>query len=340
MKYTFVNKNIIIPEIYNFNNFNDAILKLYNSTKDLIKTQCENIYVVTQNSLLFFLDQKLYEVSNDKIINKSYDFPTEKSLKLIKNFINDNNNNNYYKDDNKDDNNDNNVKNNTNDTNNNMDINFNVNKNLKNIIIDDSELQQSNDDKMIIKSKGQLSKGKMSTQVQKEAPKELSKEEQDVIKMCEEVMELYQNELKKMKDIEQKIKVIDNNQKNIIKKKKDIILTNFSKLKNDYNTFKQINKKYESNPEFEIPSLFILKFKYFQKLLNNNQISNIFNSLDNLILDTVIYEDIILDNDIVILANKYNIDSKSLNVKFDHSWEELDVDNDSSENNNSKLMRN
>jgi hypothetical protein len=176
--------------------------------------------------------------------------------------------------------------------------------------------------------------------VAKEVIKEIkpkTQEELDLIKLCEDTMELYQNEVRKIKDIEQQIKVLDNNKKTLLKKRKEKLFTNFSKLKNDYNTFKMIKRKIEKKPNMDIPSLFVLKFLYFEQITKVPTDCKILEQLEDIDLDEVLNKDCELDADLTNIANKYGEESKKLNVNFEHSWEDLEYETESNEINNSRF---
>jgi len=57
----------------------------------------------------------------------------------------------------------------------------------------------------------------------------------------------------------------------------------------------------------------------------------------NLNLDEILNQKYELDDEIILFANKYCEESKKLNVKFSYSWEDLELEVESSETNNSKL---
>ena len=164
-----------------------------------------------------------------------------------------------------------------------------------------------------------------------------SKEELEIMQLIEETMEIYQKEVHKIKDIEKQIKVLDDNKKSLLKKKREKLLTSFSKLKNDYDSYKKIKRKRLIKSDFDIPSLFVLKNNYFTQLLESDENKKILDKIDELDLDQVLNQGNELDADIVELVNRYCDESKKLNVKFDHSWEDLELETEATEKNNSRL---
>lgn len=164
-----------------------------------------------------------------------------------------------------------------------------------------------------------------------------NKEELELITLIEETMKIYQDEVLKMKDLEKQIKILDDSQKSLIKKVNEQLFTNFSKLKNDYNTFKLIKKKQLQKPEMDIPSLFEFKYNYFTNLLTIDNNKTLLEQIEEMNLDEILNLNNDLDNDIKLLSNKYGDESKKLNVKFDHSWEDLEVETEPTEVNNSRF---
>lgn len=163
--------------------------------------------------------------------------------------------------------------------------------------------------------------------------KEQTEDEKNLFKLYNEIMETYNEELRNKTEIEKELKILKSNREKIIKKQKEKLLTNLSKLKNDYKTYVLMKKSLTANPDKEIPYLFSLKFPYFEDLLKNNK--NVMDKLENMNLDKTLNNNEELDDDIIKLCNQYGNDIKKLTTKFDHSWTELEIDNDLNDNNNS-----
>jgi hypothetical protein len=336
MNFTFVNKNLLIPQVETYSDFDSPIQKLLNMGYNMSNLYCSNLYVVSTNCIYFLKNNYLYSVSETNIIKKiDINIPNNSFLKSINSFLNLTTcNQNLDNGNNENNGNNGNNGNNFNDLDSQMNINFNIREHT-NIIIKDEVIINNN------KSNQELEPN--TNNIVKPIVKEdkiervKTQEELELIKLCEETMEIYQTEVRKIKDIEQKIKILDNNKKTLLKKRKEKLFTNFSKLKNDYDTFKMINKKLERNPKLDIPSLFILKYNYFvQFVLVDNNIK-ILAKIEDSNLDEVLNNDYELDEEIEKIVNKYNEDSKNLNVIFEHSWEDLDYETESTENNNSRL---
>jgi hypothetical protein len=219
-----------------------------------------------------------------------------------------------------------------------MNINVRLPEHRK-IIIEDSNVNSNSNDKNDSKQQIELNtRSIVKTEIkEKQEIREKTKEEHEIIKLCEETMEIYQNEVRKMKEIEQQIKVLDNNKKSLLKKRKEKLFTNFSKLKNDYNTFKMIQRKFQKKPDMDIPSLFILKYNYFEEIIKIESDIKILEVIHDMNLDEVLNKDCELNDELIDYVNKYEEESKKFNVKFEHSWEDLEYETESIENNNSKL---
>ena len=335
MNFTFVNKNLLIPQVEIYSDFNSPIQKLLNMTYNMDSLYCSNLYIVSVNCIYFSKNNYLYSVSETNIIKKiDINIPNNSFLKSINSFLNLNTSNQKLDD-----------------LNSEMNINFHIHK-QPNIIIQEElinnnkELKQEKELNTIIKDNLEVAsvikENKIESKVETKLETKLeakTQEELEIIKLCEETMEIYQNEVRNMKDIEKKLKILDNNKKDLLKKRKEKLFTNFSKLKNDYNTIKKINVKLEKNPKMIIPLLFELKYNYFVQFVKEPNNVIILEQIENSNLDEVLNKDCELDEEIVKIVNIYSEESKDLNVKFEHSWEDLEYETESIENNNSKLSR-
>lgn len=315
MSFTFVNKNFLIPQIEVYQDFNTPVQKLLDVTYNANKMYCSNSYVVSAECIYFTDGNDLYVMSSSNLVEKiDIKIPNRSHLKTLNSFLN------LEKNDSS-----------TNGTVHNftdeMNIEFKVNNSKNKITVKNDSLKNLNNENMEKSRKTEV----------KPEPKPKSKEELELLKLCEETMEIYQNEVRKMKEIELKIKLLENSNNTLLKKQKEKLLGNFSKFKNDYDTFKMINKKLEKKPEMDIPSLFALKYSYFKQLLNVVDNLKFFNFVDELNLDEVLNTNCDFDEGLKFFINDYGEYSKKLNVKFDHSWEDLELETDASEMNNSRL---
>lgn len=329
MSFTLVNKNLLIPQVEIYSDFNSPIQKMLNMAYDMDKLYCSNLYVVSIDCIYFSDNNYLYSVSNTNIIKKiDITMPNKSFLKSVNNFLNLNA-----------------CVPNLDVSDSNMNINFNIREN-RNVIIQDDLINESKHkietdtkNKVIAKVIPEVNTKVNKTVIPEVIPEVMprSQEELDLIKLCEETNEIYQNEVSKIKNIEQQLKILDNNKKSLLKKRKEKIFTNFSKLKNDYNTFKIIKNKIEKKPNMDIPSLFALKYKYFEEIIKVPIDYKILEQLEDINLDEILNKDCELDADLTNIANKYGEESKKLNVIFEHSWEDLEYETESNEINNSRF---
>jgi hypothetical protein len=81
----------------------------------------------------------------------------------------------------------------------------------------------------------------------------------------------------------------------------------------------------------------VLKYNYFNQLFADEQNKVILEKLENLDLDEILNMGYEINEEIVSISNKYGDDSKKLNIKFDHSWEDLELETEATEKNNSRL---
>jgi hypothetical protein len=335
MSFTFVNKNLLIPQIEIYKEFNTPVQKLLDMCHGADKVYCKNLYIVSEDCIYFTNGKNLYTVSKSNLIEKiDVKIPNKSHLKILSSFLNSENNNVLINDESDEsDANDESYNNQNSD----MNIGFGVCKTKNKITIKNDPTKKLNNKKEENEFKSRTQpQPKLQPQPQPQ-PKPKSKEELQLLKLCEETMEIYQTEVRKIKEIEHKIKLLENNKKSLLKKQKEKIFVNFSKLKNDYNTFKMINTKLTKKPDMDIPSLFVLKYNYFVKLLESADNLKILSQVEDLNLDVVLNSDRELDQELQIFVNEYGVQSKKLNVKFDHSYEDLELDADSSETNNSRF---
>jgi hypothetical protein len=297
MTPTLVNKNELIPLIEENKNLDILFQKMLDLTYNMDNSYCVNVYIVDTNGIYFSKNNKLYYSDKTSITELTSHISLKENFNKIKNFFLDEISNNNE---------------------------LNLNKENSDMKINIIEKKQSN---IIIKE----------PIIQKETQIHKSKEELEIIQMIEETMEIYQKEVFRIKDIEKQIKILDDNKKSILKKNKEKMLTNLSKLKNDYDIYKKIQRKKNVKSEFDIPSLFVLKYNYFNQLFADEQNKVILEKLENLDLDEILNMGYEINEEIVSISNKYGDDSKKLNIKFDHSWEDLELETEATEKNNSRL---
>ena len=68
MNFTFVNKNLLIPQVETYSDFDSPIQKLLNMGYNMSNLYCSNLYVVSTNCIYFLKNNYLYSVSETNII--------------------------------------------------------------------------------------------------------------------------------------------------------------------------------------------------------------------------------------------------------------------------------
>lgn len=170
---------------------------------------------------------------------------------------------------------------------------------------------------------------------------EKEKKKQELIKNCEQVMDLYNLELNNIKKIEFKIKSLDSKLEKLGKKKREKLISDISRTKGDYETWKKIKYviKKDSSEDISkseeelklreepiIPILFTAKYNYIENAIKNEKIKNIFEVLNKINIDELyISETINLEKELIDFCNKYyELSKKDLHYNFDHDWDYLD----------------
>lgn len=355
MPYTIVDRNLLIPKIETKDEFFDGLEELHKKTYLRSKEYNKNVYMVQYSGVRFegiikSDGEKIYEVDSDdniiRYIEVDYSYlyikkTSHNNLSGSSNQINPDSKSitNLTTDlsivckKNEDNNKCSIIKNVKIDCENldNMDININSNK-ASSVLIDDS-------DKLLIKND---SENKIS--------KEKEDKKNELLKMCEQVMDMYNLELNKIKKTELNLLSIDNKIKKLLNKKREKIFENITRTKDEYETWKKIkydipkdNQSMVILPESElelrenpvIPILFVAKYNYIEKILENEQIKEIFTTLNKINLaELYVKDEIDLDPKIIKFVEKYtDISKKDLHYKFEHDWDYLDNEFEQVENN-------
>ena len=160
-----------------------------------------------------------------------------------------------------------------------------------------------------------------------------------MLKMIEEVNELYQKELLKIKKLELNLRTYNNKLKQLEKTKKDNIINEIIKTQSEYRTWKKIKYGLKDNEEIDVlkpfdelkksddnvPILFLSKYNYIEKIQNNELIEKIFDEINQLNINDLYSDNILPNENIVQFCNKYIKLSKELHYHFDdHEWSYLE----------------
>ena len=182
----------------------------------------------------------------------------------------------------------------------------------------------------------EVSSAQEVSSIQVNTDSEFDEKRNKLIGLIEEVNGLYQKELVNIRRLELNLKSFDNKLNKLEKKKKEEIFDNVIKTQTEYRTWKKIKYTIEDDidilkPESELvetnkeaPILFLSKFKYIDKILENDAIKQIFNDLNSIDLNEIYSQNILPNENIIQFCNKYAKLSKELHYKFDHDWDHLE----------------
>lgn len=323
--YILVNNNYIIPEIYNFENEFLAFHTLQKITHCRYYDYCKNIYLLLQINNIC---TNLYYVNADNIFNKNL-LKNENDSIYYTNIYSYFNNNKYLIPYNKENNY----------------LDFKNDLKELNIIIGD---EINNNCNIVISNNDTILNNEESNNLElNKTDNENIKEEENLAKMCEEVLDLYQKELSNIKKLELNLKSYDSRLLKLKKRKIEYILNNINRTKSEYQTWKKL--KYKINNDLDmlkymneleinndidsIPILFLSKFNYINKLILNENIKIIFEIINNIDLNELYNENKIPDDNIILFCNKYIKLSNELNYNFEHEWDYLENEMNSNSTN-------
>lgn len=315
MKYQFVDKNFLIPELREFYFKEDALNFLYRTTVNRNQSYNNNVYLVeTINDIYngyYYNDNDVLKIKDNsgKIsiipFNDSTTIINIQGITLKNNFI-------FY------------VQNKS----------------------DNSKICEKQENMELV-----IHESKKTNIKLEEIPKELEikelseeekinkKKEEALLKMCEEVMEAYQAESQKIKKIENNLKSLDTKIKKLERKKYEEKINKITVTQCEYRAWKKmkynieenddINKEYEElsirDEENIIPIMFLSKYQYIDNLVKNNEIRNIFEYINRMNLEEIFTsDDYIIDENIIKISEKYVSYSKKLHYKFEHEWDYLE----------------
>jgi len=171
---------------------------------------------------------------------------------------------------------------------------------------------------------------------------DVEKEEKrnQIIKMIEDVNDLYQKELSNIKKLESNLKTYDSKLKKLEKIKKDDVVNEIIRTQSEYRTWKKIKyglkddsdesdvlKPIEELEESNtiVPILFLSKYNYIEKIQNNASIRKLLDEINQLNLNDLYANNLLPNENIVQFCNKYLKLSKELHYHFDdHEWNYLE----------------
>ena len=291
MHYTLINKNEIIPKIINGDI--DLLNELRRDTVDKKIDYCKNIYIIKYLEVdkilcvYFSHKNKLYIATDYEILE--YDIikkhSKEKIFENIYNFLENNN-----------------IKNMNIEINpviNNIDIEINPvidNMNIEiNPVIDNMNIEINPViDNIEIKN--------------------------DIFNECEQIYKIYETEKIRKKKLEDELKIEEQHEKELLKKKRHLIQEKIIVLKGNFRTYKNIEKDILKQKIVNVPETFTIQYEYFEAMLNENK--EIINNLDDLeIMNSEFYDDKLVELSLIFYDKIREFKEK---LTFSHNWSELD----------------
>lgn len=357
--FILVNKNFLASKIYEFDNFEESIKKLQQETILRDPEWCKNIYIVNfkkQNQIYTSDGNNIYLTDLSKQSEKTIIY-TNKKIFFNKNeywveFSEETNDMNLVISEKKQQN-----------------VRFLNTTNDKFTSI--SEFEISPDNKFVNSCEREkivnndVNNAKLINEEKNDIKDEDKKKNDEKIKqiidMIEEVNELYQKELLNMKKLQSNLKAYDNKLKKLEKTKKDDIINDIVRTQSEYRTWKKIkygikenadesevlkpleeldeNINVEENSDSSIPILFLSKYKYMEKIQNNESIKKLLDEINQLDLNELYSNNFLPNDSIIQFCNKYMKLSKELHYHFDdHEWSYLE--NEMNLNSTNKLGSN
>jgi hypothetical protein len=338
--FQLVNTNFLVPIITTYNSLEIALGGLQRETLLRLQEYTENIYMVengkeniiyTSDGINIYLS-KLMETNEKKIIytNKKithmgteyYQTITEQELTFDTDIKPD------------------------------MNIKINEKKNSNVRFVNDIIVKEQNTKQISIPETSlitnnitnNITNSNVANKIEvKDEVKDDKKEE--MIKMIEEVNELYQKELSKIRKLQLNLKTFDAKLKKLERTKMDNIINNIIRTQSEYRTWKKIKysikddnddtdvlkpiSELEETNEIvsidKVPILFLSKFNYMENIQKNESIVKLLDEINQLNLNDLYSDNSLPNNNIVQFCNKYMKLSKELHYHFDdHEWSYLE----------------
>lgn len=303
MEYILVDKNYIVPIVITEINYNNVLNLFFKQIYQRNQLYINNVYIIKFSDKLY---NSMLFIKNNTLFEKN-----KSNTKLLLNNFNE-----YYNNLINQNNNCGEIEN-YNITNDNLNITITETRNPY-IKINNNENNEDN---------------------KNNENNEDNKKRKELLKACEEVIELHNLENTNIKKLELNLKSINTKINKLQKQKKDKLFDDLMLTKNDYHTWKKIKynilKKedlYKDIDELEIkenntiPILFASKYNYIDKIQENNDIKHIYNKINNLDLENIFINNNLIEIDDIILkfSEKYSkISKNNLHYNFEHDWDYL-----------------
>ncbi len=348
MNYTLIDKNLLIPEVITKHEFFEIMELFHKKTYKRDKSYNDNIYVVKyigpKYECIFKCDgEKFYEITDTNTreitLDYSYLYIKSENNKLCEKVNTASNNKVMFEHDK---------------TKSEQEKSKNIQMEIKINEKNDTNIIVETDKKPTLKNKINISNEKIQidNEIEKEVDKEKESKKEELLKMCEHVMDMYNLELNKIKKTELNLKTMDSKLEKLKNKKREQMFDNVSRTKNEYQTWKKI--KYGIKPDnnnllevdeneltqvenLNVPILFTAKYNYIEKIRENDEIKNILETINKINLEELFkLNEINLEPKILKFVEKYSeISRKDLHYNFGHDWDYLENEFEDSPSNQS-----
>lgn len=338
-KYILIDKNYIIPTITNYNDLNTSIKSLFGLGFQRSIIYCSNIYVVKSDD-----NEVTGIITTDGI--EIFETLFNVKTKLNYNNLLINSTINFF----------------VNDFTNNCDKNGQC---IDNIKLEHKNVQCADNIKLENKNIDYIKKNNDIHLVIKEHTNEINiadkpeklvvidkvvdnSKKAQILKACEEVTELYNNELYNIKRLEINIRASNAKLEKLNKKKNENFFSNLVKIKDEYQTWKKIKyvlsnnitDKEEINKNIILdcallnerenavpPVAFISKYNYIDKLQLQNRAKEYLEDINKMDLENIFVSgNLDIDKNTIKFIEAYCKMSKELHYKFTHDWDDLETE--------------
>ena len=142
----------------------------------------------------------------------------------------------------------------------------------------------------------------------------------DIFNECEQIYKIYETEKIRKKKLEDELKIEEQHEKELLKKKRHLIQEKIIVLKGNFRTYKNIEKDILKQKIVNVPETFTIQYEYFEAMLNENK--EIINNLDDLeIMNSEFYDDKLVELSLIFYDKIREFKEK---LTFSHNWSELD----------------
>jgi hypothetical protein len=330
--FQLINKNFLVPIITKYDTFDEGLDGLQQETILRLSEYTDKVYMIKKNESTIYTSDGLHIYMNTKLLDNSLKkiIYTNKKVNYF--------GTEYYQNIRTEELNfDNNVESTMN-----LIINEKKNSNVR--FVNDVDVKEQiqviiTKIEPNIETKIETTNNEVINIDEDDKKKEINDKRDKIIKMIEEVNELYQKELHKIKKYQLNLKTYDTKLEKLEKTKKDNIINDIIRTQSEYRTWKKIKYGLKEIDDIDIlkpiselketnklvPILFLSKYNYIEKIQNNDSICKLLDEINQVNLNDLYADNLLPNNNIVQFCNKYMKLSKELHYHFDdHEWSYLE----------------